>query len=216
MVFQAKEGIDLNGDSIYPTYYSWRVFIKRINREIILMNIVDTAIPDVKIFEPKVFGDERGFFIETFRQSHFDGLGLDMSFVQDNHSSSSKGVLRGLHYQIKQPQGKLVRVIAGEVYDVAVDLRKSSKTFGQHVAVHLSAENKRIFWVPPGFAHGFLALSSMAEFVYKCTEYYAPEYDRSLLWNDPELGIEWPFDGELELSEKDKQANLLVDAEVFA
>jgi dTDP-4-dehydrorhamnose 3,5-epimerase len=180
------------------------------------MNIIDTAIKDVKIFEPKVFGDERGFFVETFRQSHFDDLGLDVQFVQDNHSSSSKGVLRGLHYQIQQPQGKLVRVTAGEVYDVAVDLRKSSPTFGKHVGVHLSAANKKIVWVPSGFAHGFLVLSDMAEFVYKCTEYYAPEYDRSLLWNDPALNIQWPIDGEPELSAKDVAAKTLANAEVFA
>jgi dTDP-4-dehydrorhamnose 3,5-epimerase len=180
------------------------------------MNIVDTAIPDVKIFEPKVFGDERGFFVETFRQSHFDDLGLNVQFVQDNHSSSSKGVLRGLHYQIQKPQGKLVRVTAGEVYDVAVDLRKSSSTFGQHVGAHLSAENKKILWVPPGFAHGFLVLSDMAEFVYKCTEYYAPEHDRSLLWNDPVLNIQWPLDGSPELSAKDVIAKTLGEVEVFA
>ena len=179
------------------------------------MNIIETSIPDLKIFEPKVFGDERGFFIETFRQSQFEDLGLNMQFVQDNHSASSKGVLRGLHYQIKKPQGKLVRVISGEVYDVAVDLRKSSPTFGQHVGVHLSADNKRIFWVPPGFAHGFVVLSDMAEFVYKCTEYYAPEHDRSLLWNDPALNIDWHIDIEPELSEKDKEGKLLKDAEVF-
>ncbi|ARN73885.1 dTDP-4-dehydrorhamnose 3,5-epimerase [Oceanicoccus sagamiensis] len=180
------------------------------------MNIIETTIPDLKIFEPQVFGDERGFFIETFRQSYFEELGLDVQFVQDNHSSSSKGVLRGLHYQVKKPQGKLVRVIKGEVYDVAVDLRKSSPTFGQHVGVNLSAKNKRIFWVPPGFAHGFVVLSDMAEFVYKCTEYYTPEYERSLLWNDPALNIDWPIDIEPELSEKDKTAKLLVDAEVYA
>lgn len=180
------------------------------------MNIIDTAITDVKIFEPKVFGDERGFFVETFRQSHFEDLGLNVQFVQDNHSSSSRGVLRGLHYQIQNPQGKLVRVISGEVYDVAVDLRKSSPTFGQHIGVHLSADNKRIFWVPPGFAHGFLVLSDMAEFVYKCTEYYAPEHDRSLLWDDPALNIDWHLDGKPELSEKDKVGKLLKDAEVFA
>jgi dTDP-4-dehydrorhamnose 3,5-epimerase len=180
------------------------------------MNIIDTAIPDVKILEPKVFGDERGFFVETFRQSHFEDLGLDVQFVQDNHSSSSKGVLRGLHYQIQKPQGKLVRVTAGEVYDVAVDLRKSSPTFGKHVGVHLSAENKKIFWVPPGFAHGFLVLSDMAEFVYKCTEYYAPEHDRSLLWSDPELNIQWPLEGVPELSAKDAAAKTLTNAEVFA
>ena len=179
------------------------------------MNIIETSIPDLKIFEPKVFGDERGFFIETFRQSHFENLGLDVQFVQDNHSASSKGVLRGLHYQIKKPQGKLVRVVSGEVYDVAVDLRKSSSTFGQHVGVHLSADNKRIFWVPPGFAHGFVVLSDKAEFVYKCTEYYAPEHDRSLLWNDPALNIDWPIDIEPELSEKDKEGKRLKEAEVF-
>jgi dTDP-4-dehydrorhamnose 3,5-epimerase len=180
------------------------------------MNIVDADIADVKIFEPKVFGDERGFFVETFRQSHFEDLGLDVHFVQDNHSSSSKGVLRGLHYQIQKPQGKLVRVTAGEVYDVAVDLRKSSPTFGRHVGVHLSAENKKICWVPPGFAHGFLVLSDMAEFVYKCTEYYAPEHDRSLLWNDPGLNIRWPLDGCPELSAKDAVAKTLGEVEVFA
>ena len=179
------------------------------------MNIIETSIPDLKIFEPKVFGDERGFFIETFRQSHFENLGLDVQFLQDNHSSSSKGVLRGLHYQIKRPQGKLVRVIGGEVYDVAVDLRKSSSTFGEHVGVHLSADNKRIFWVPPGFAHGFVVLSDKAEFVYKCTEYYAPEHDRSLLWNDPALNIDWHIDIEPELSEKDKEGKRLKEAEVF-
>ena len=179
------------------------------------MNIIETSIPDLKIFEPKVFGDERGFFIETFRQSQFEDLGLNMQFVPDNHSASSKGVLRGLHYQIKKPQGKLVRVISGEVYDVAVDLRKSSSTFGEHVGVHLSAHNKRIFWVPPGFAHGFVVLSDKAEFVYKCTEYYAPEHDRSLLWNDPALNIDWHIDIEPELSEKDKEGKLLKDAEVF-
>jgi len=179
------------------------------------VNVIDTSISDVKIFEPKVFGDERGFFVETFRQSHFDDLGVDAQFVQDNHSSSTKGVLRGLHYQIQQPQGKLVRVISGEVYDVAVDLRKNSPTFGQHVGVYLSAENKKIFWVPPGFAHGFLVTSDSAEFVYKCTEYYAPEHDRTLLWNDPELAINWPLDGEPELSEKDVIGKRLADAEAY-
>lgn len=179
------------------------------------MQIIETAIPDLLIFEPRVFGDERGFFVETFRESHFTQRGIEAHFVQDNHSASSKGVLRGLHYQIKQPQGKLVRVIAGEVYDVAVDLRRSSPTFGRHVGTHLSAENKKIFWVPPGFAHGFLVLSERAEFVYKCTEYYAPEHDRSLLWNDSALAINWPIDGEPELSAKDVAGKLLVEAEVF-
>lgn len=180
------------------------------------MNVIKTNIPDVLLFEPTVFGDERGFFMETFRESEFQQLGIDVKFVQDNHSSSSKGVLRGLHYQINQPQGKLVRVIAGEVYDVAVDLRKSSPTFGRHVGAVLSSENKRVFWVPPGFAHGFLVLSDMAEFVYKCTEYYAPEHDRSLLWNDPALAIQWPIEGDPELSEKDKAAKYLSQAEVYS
>jgi len=179
------------------------------------MKVIKTAINDVLIFEPTVFGDERGFFMETFRESEFRGLGLNVQFVQDNHSLSSKGVLRGLHYQIRQAQGKLVRVIAGEVYDVAVDLRKNSATFGQHVGVHLSAENKHIFWVPPGFAHGFVVLSEKAEFIYKCTEYYAPEHELSLLWNDPQLNINWPLAGEPELSNKDQKGVLLADAEVY-
>jgi len=178
------------------------------------MKVVKTNIPDVLIFEPKVFGDERGFFVETFRQSQFDELGINETFVQDNHSSSTKGVLRGLHYQIKKPQGKLVRVISGEVYDVAVDLRKSSPTFGQYAGVHLSAENKKIFWVPPGFAHGFLVLSEQAEFVYKCTEYYAPEYDRSLVWND--AGIKWPnVNADVKVSSKDAEALTFELAEKF-
>lgn len=179
------------------------------------MKVIKTAINDVLIFEPTVFGDERGFFMETFRESEFRELGLNVQFVQDNHSLSSKGVLRGLHYQIRQAQGKLVRVIAGEVYDVAVDLRKNSATFGQHVGVHLSAENKHIFWVPPGFAHGFVVLSEKAEFIYKCTEYYAPEHELSLLWNDPQLNINWPLAGEPELSNKDQKGVLLADAEVY-
>jgi dTDP-4-dehydrorhamnose 3,5-epimerase len=181
------------------------------------MDVLVTAIPDVLLFKPKVFGDERGFFMETFRQSWFAERDIKANFVQDNHSASARGVLRGLHYQIKNPQGKLVRVTAGEVYDVAVDLRKSSPTFGQSVGVHLSAQNKNIFWIPPGFAHGFLVLSEYAEFNYKCTEYYAPEYDRSLLWSDPALGIEWPL-GDITdpvLSAKDQDALPLVQAEVF-
>jgi dTDP-4-dehydrorhamnose 3,5-epimerase len=165
-----------------------------------------------------VFGDERGFFMETFRSSWFSDRGIDVNFVQDNHSSSARGVLRGLHYQIKNPQGKLVRVTTGAVYDVAVDMRKSSPTFGKAVGVHLSAENKNIFWIPPGFAHGFLVLSDYAEFNYKCTEYYAPEYDRSLLWNDPALKIDWPL-GDIVtpvLSAKDQAALPLAQAEAFA
>ncbi len=182
------------------------------------MDVIATKIPDVLLFKPKVFGDERGFFMETFRQSWFEEHDIKANFVQDNHSSSARGVLRGLHYQIKNPQGKLVRVTAGEVFDVAVDLRKSSPTFGQSVGVYLSAENKNIFWVPPGFAHGFLVLSERAEFNYKCTEYYAPEHDRSLLWNDPALKIDWPL-GDIKvpvLSAKDQAALPLAQAETFA
>jgi dTDP-4-dehydrorhamnose 3,5-epimerase len=182
------------------------------------MEVIVTAIPDVLLFKPKVFGDERGFFMETFRESWFDECDISARFVQDNHSSSSRGVLRGLHYQIKNPQGKLVRVTAGEVYDVAVDLRKSSPTFGQSVGVYLSANNKNIFWIPPGFAHGFLVLSEHAEFNYKCTQYYAPEHDRSLLWNDPALKIEWPLADITApvLSAKDRAALPLAQVETFS
>jgi dTDP-4-dehydrorhamnose 3,5-epimerase len=181
------------------------------------MEVITTAIPELLIFKPKVFGDERGFFLESFRESWFSERGIDATFVQDNHSSSAKGVLRGLHYQIQNPQGKLMRVTAGEVYDVAVDLRRKSPTFGKAVGVYLSAENKHIFWVPPGFAHGFLVLSDRAEFNYKCTQYYAPEHERSLLWNDPALTIEWPL-GDIAqptLSAKDRLALPLAQAEVF-
>jgi len=182
------------------------------------MEIVKTSIPDLLLLKPKVFGDERGFFMETYRDSLFSELGIDVNFVQDNHSASARGVLRGLHYQIQQPQGKLVRVVAGEVYDVAVDMRRDSQTFGQHVGVHLSADNKHMFWVPPGFAHGFLVLSERAEFVYKCTDYYAPEHEQSLLWNDPELGIDWPkLEGiEPTLSEKDLAGKCLLDATAYS
>jgi dTDP-4-dehydrorhamnose 3,5-epimerase len=157
------------------------------------MNYIETEIPDVKILEPKVFGDERGFFMETFRVDKFNEHCSEKSFVQDNHSKSSHGILRGLHYQLKQTQGKLVRVTSGEVYDVAVDMRESSATFGQHVGVILSGENKRQLWVPEGFAHGFYVMSESAEFVYKCTDYYAPEHEISLQWNDPKLAINWPL-----------------------
>ena len=181
------------------------------------MQIQTTAIPDVLILEPKVFGDDRGFFYESFNQQRFADLtGIAANFVQDNHSKSSKNVLRGLHYQIQQPQGKLVRVTAGAVFDVAVDLRTSSATFGQWVGVTLSAENKRQLWIPEGFAHGFIVLSESAEFLYKTTDYWAPEFERSLLWNDPALGITWPGDGEPMLSSKDQLGKLLADAEVFA
>jgi dTDP-4-dehydrorhamnose 3,5-epimerase len=170
------------------------------------VQVIDTSIPDVKIIEPKVFGDERGFFLETFRVDWFKTNVADVTFVQDNHSKSSHGILRGLHYQLTQTQGKLVRVTSGEVYDVAVDMRKSSPTFGQHVGVVLSGDNKKQLWVPEGFAHGFYVMSESAEFVYKCTNYYAPEHEVSLLWNDPALAIEWPLvDGVIpNLSAKDK------------
>jgi dTDP-4-dehydrorhamnose 3,5-epimerase len=181
------------------------------------MNVVATAIPDVLIFEPRVFGDDRGFFYESFNQRSWEEkTGLKTRFVQDNHSRSSKGVLRGLHYQISQPQGKLVRVIAGEVYDVAVDIRRSSATFGKWVGAHLSAENKRQMWVPEGFAHGFLVLSDVAEFLYKTTDYWAMEHERSILWNDPDLAIEWPLQGEPVLAKKDAEGNAFRVAECFA
>jgi len=181
------------------------------------MNIIPTAIPDLLILEPKVFGDQRGFFLESYNQQSFAKLtGIDAAFVQDNHSRSGKNVLRGLHYQIKQPQGKLVRVVSGAVFDVAVDVRKSSPTFGQWVGVELTADNHRQFWVPPGFAHGFLVLSEQADFLYKTTDYYAPEFERSIRWDDPEIGIQWPLDGTPSLSAKDQQGLDLSAAEVFA
>ena len=179
--------------------------------------VTPTAIADVLVLEPKVFGDARGFFFESFNARDFaQATGLNAEFVQDNHSKSAKGVLRGLHYQIQHPQGKLVRVVQGEVFDVAVDLRKSSPTFGQWVGERLSADNKRQLWVPPGFAHGFVVLSESAEFLYKTTDYWYPEHERSLLWNDPAIGIDWPLDGQPLLAAKDAAAALLRDAEVFA
>lgn len=181
------------------------------------MEVIQTTIPDVLIIEPKVFGDERGFFLESFNEKKFqEQAGIKASFVQDNHSRSTKNVLRGLHYQIKQAQGKLVRVASGEVYDVAVDIRKSSPTFGKWVGCLLSEANKRQFWVPPGFAHGFVVLSDTADFLYKATDYYAPEYERSILWNDPQLNIDWKFKGEPALSAKDLAGVTLEEAEVFA
>ncbi len=169
------------------------------------MNIIKTNIPDVIIFEPKVFGDDRGFFYESFNQQKFyEATNLHVNFVQDNHSKSAKNVLRGLHYQIEQAQGKLVRVTQGEVFDVAVDLRKSSSTFGQWAGTHLSAENKRQMWMPPGFAHGFLVLSETAEFLYKTTDFYAPQHECSLKWDDPTVAIEWPLQGAPILSKKDE------------
>ncbi|WP_288739218.1 dTDP-4-dehydrorhamnose 3,5-epimerase [uncultured Rheinheimera sp.] len=181
------------------------------------MNIINTVFADVKIIEPKVFGDERGFFLETFRDSWFREHVADVTFVQDNHSKSARGILRGLHYQLLQPQGKLVRVTAGEVYDVVVDMRSNSPTFGQWEGVWLSAENKRQLWVPAGFAHGFYVTSESAEFVYKCTDYYQPAQERSLLWNDPALSISWPL-GEGErplLSAKDEAGKLFSEADYY-
>lgn len=181
------------------------------------MTIIPTAIPDLLIFEPKVFGDQRGFFLESYNQLTFQALtGLTLNFVQDNHSRSGKNVLRGLHYQIQQPQGKLVRVVSGSVFDVAVDLRKSSPTFGRWDGVELSGDNHRQLWVPPGFAHGFVVLSEQADFLYKTTDYYAPEHERCIRWDDPEIGIVWPEGIEPLLSGKDQQGLSLKDAEVFA
>ena len=180
------------------------------------MKVIPTAIPDLLIIEPRVFGDERGFFYESYNQKKFEHVtGLDVQFVQDNHSLSVKNVLRGLHYQIQQPQGKLVRVVQGAVFDVAVDIRRSSPTFGQHVALELSAENKRMLWVPAGFAHGFMVISETAEFLYKTTNYYAPEFERCLAWNDPDIAIQWPLNGEPMLSAKDRDGQRLVQAELF-
>ena len=180
------------------------------------MQITRLAIPDVILIQPKVFGDARGFFFESFNQRAFNAAtGTDYQFVQDNHSRSSKGVLRGLHYQIQQPQGKLVRVVQGAVFDVAVDIRKSSPTFGQWVSAELSADNHHQLWVPPGFAHGFVVLSETAEFLYKTTDYYAPEYERCIAWNDAALAIDWRYQGTPNLSAKDAQGLSLAQAEVF-
>lgn len=180
------------------------------------MTIIPTTIPDVLIIEPKVFGDARGFFMESFNARLWEEqTGVPAAFVQDNHSRSGKGVLRGLHYQMQQTQGKLVRCALGEVYDVAVDIRRKSPTFGQWVGVRLSEENKRMLWVPPGFAHGFLVLSELADFLYKTTDYYHPQSERTILWNDPALGIDWPLEGAPKLSKKDEAGVPLAQAEVF-
>jgi dTDP-4-dehydrorhamnose 3,5-epimerase len=179
------------------------------------MKRIETAIPGLFLLEPRVFGDDRGFFYESWNKKTLESIGLNVDFVQDNHSKSQRGVLRGLHYQIQHPQGKLVRVVAGEVFDVAVDLRKSSSTFGKWVGFMLSAENKRMAWIPPGFAHGFVVTSESAEFLYKTTDYWYPEFERSLLWNDPTVSIEWPFDGAPLLASKDAAGALLQDAERF-
>lgn len=181
------------------------------------MNVIATALPEVLILEPKVFGDARGFFLESFNQKTFSEVtGTNCTFVQDNHSRSARGVLRGLHYQIRQAQGKLVRVTRGSVYDVAVDIRKGSPNFGKWVGVELSEENQRQLWVPPGFAHGFLVTSESADFLYKTTDYYAPQHERSIAWNDPDIGIAWPVQGlQVQLSAKDSQALPLAQAEVY-
>jgi dTDP-4-dehydrorhamnose 3,5-epimerase len=181
------------------------------------MNVIRTEIPDVLILEPKVFGDARGFFFESWNEKAFrEATGVTASFVQDNHSRSERGVLRGLHYQVKQAQGKLVRVVRGAVFDVVVDLRRSSPTFGKWVGAELSEDNHREFWVPPGFAHGFLVLSESADFLYKTTDYYAPEHERCIAWDDPAIGIEWPLSGAPRLSAKDQQGRRLRDAELFS
>lgn len=181
------------------------------------MQVTPTAIPDVVLIEPKVYGDARGFFFESFNEdSFFQATGLDLQFVQDNHSRSGKGVLRGLHYQIQQAQGKLVRVVRGSVFDIAVDIRRSSPTFGQWVGEELSEDNHRQLWVPPGFAHGFLVLSDSADFLYKTTDYYAPEFERCIAWNDATIGIQWPLQDEPKLSAKDQAGLSLSQAELFS
>ena len=179
------------------------------------MKITPTALPDILLIEPRVFGDARGFFFESYNRKALSDAGLTAEFVQDNHSMSTRGVLRGLHYQIEHAQGKLVRVTAGEVFDVAVDLRRSSATFGRWFGVNLSAENKRMLWIPPGFAHGFQVLSASAEFLYKTTDYWFPEFERCLLWNDPALGIEWPLGGAPTLAAKDAAGRPLAQADVY-
>ena len=181
------------------------------------MQFIPMEIPDLILIEPRIFGDQRGFFLESYHRERFTSAGLPADFVQDNHSGSRRGSLRGLHYQIRQPQGKLVRVVVGEAFDVAVDLRRQSPTFGHWVGVHLSAEKKTELWIPTGFAHGFLVLSEWAEVLYKTTDYYAPEWERSLLWNDPEIGIRWPLAADQEplLSEKDRSGVPLSQAEVY-
>ena len=182
------------------------------------MKLVETHLPEVKIIEPRIFTDNRGFFYESWNAQTLANAGLDDTFVQDNHSGSAQGVLRGLHYQLTRPQGKLVRVAAGRVYDVAVDLRRGSPRFGQWVGIELSAENRRMLWIPPGFAHGFVALEAGTEFLYKCTDYYAPADERTLLWNDPAIGIDWPLDliGTPLLSAKDEAGLRLAEAEVYS
>lgn len=179
------------------------------------MNILETELPGVLLIEPRVFGDSRGFFLETFSHERYREAGIEGPFVQDNWSHSCQRTLRGLHFQIQRPQGKLVQVMQGEIFDVAVDLRRDSPTFRKWFGVSLSAENKRQLWIPPGLAHGFLVLSESADFIYKCTDLYAPEHERTLLWNDPAIGVEWPIDGEPILSDKDKSGTVFGDLETF-
>ena len=184
-------------------------------QEAITLELIPTSLKDVVILEPKVFGDERGFFLEAYNEVTFHSLGLPTRFMQDNHSGSRKGVLRGLHYQLTRPQGKLVRALRGSIFDVAVDLRQHSAQYGQWFGVELSAENRRMLWIPPGFGHGFLVLSEFAEVAYKATELYSPASERSILWNDPAIGIKWPLDGEPTLSEKDRAGLLLAEGETY-
>ena len=179
------------------------------------MQFITTAVPDVIVIVPKVFEDDRGFFLESYQKKRFLEAGIDAEFVQDNHSKSEQGVLRGLHYQIKQPQGKLVRVVAGEIFDVAVDIRKNSPTFGKWIGDYLSANNKKMLWVPPGFAHGFYVTSPAAEVIYKATDYYAPQWERSIAWNDPTINIDWSLRGAPTLSPKDEAGKSLHDSELF-
>lgn len=181
------------------------------------MQVETTSIPDVLLIQPKIFSDSRGFFMESYRETNYQDLGIGPKFIQDNHSGSRQGVLRGIHYQIRHPQGKLVRVIKGEVFDVAVDLRKSSSTFGQYVGVILSEDNHRQLWIPPGFGHGFYVLSEWAEFIYKATDIYSPAWERTILWDDPDLGIEWPLVENVEfiISEKDAQGDRFLSADVY-
>ena len=178
------------------------------------MDVIATDLSDVLLLEPRVFEDERGFFLESWNRRDFATLGIDADFVQDNHSRSARGVLRGLHYQVEQPQGKLVRVVSGEIFDVAVDIRRDSPTFGRWTGHELSDENRRMLWIPPGFAHGFLVLSEMADVMYKTTDYYAPAYERTITWDDPGIGIEWPLDRKPLISFKDSQGKRLADSDM--
>jgi dTDP-4-dehydrorhamnose 3,5-epimerase len=192
------------------------IFVNKITNKEIILKFIPTPLPDVLLIEPKVFQDERGFFLESYQKKKFSEAGVPFEFVQDNHSKSCQGVLRGLHYQLQQPQGKLLRVVAGEIFDVAVDIRKHSPTFGKWFGTYLSAENKHMLWVPIGFAHGFYVTSPEAELLYKTTDFYAPEWERSILWNDPSIGIQWPLVGDSpSLSSRDKVGSLLSEAEIF-